>query len=81
MRWTRRSRRFADAIVKNFAGSATMALLVLLSSVLFGLKTTPVTWLGVVVVLCTTYTYMTIATKLPRGPAPEKDVEAAPPKG
>ncbi|KAK7247748.1 hypothetical protein SO694_00088166 [Aureococcus anophagefferens] len=73
--------RFADAIVKNFAGSATMALLVLLSSVLFGLKTTPVTWLGVVVVLCTTYTYMTIATKLPRGPAPEKDVEAAPPKG
>lgn len=58
-----------------------MALLVLLSSVLFGLKTTPVTWLGVVVVLCTTYTYMTIATKLPRGPAPEKDVEAAPPEG
>ena len=61
--------KFADAIIKNFAGTATMAILVVASAVLFGLPTTPITWLGVVIVVTTTYTYMNVATKLPKPPA------------
>ena len=46
-----------------------MAILVVASAVLFGLPTTPITWLGVVIVVATTYTYMNVATKLPKPPA------------
>ena len=58
--------KYADAIIKNFASTAVMAILVVVSVFLFGLRTTPVTWLGVIIVLTTTYTYMTIAVRLPK---------------
>ena len=58
--------KYADAIVKNFAGTAVMAILTIVSSFLFDFHATRITWLGVAIVLFTTYTYMTIATKLPK---------------
>jgi len=58
--------KYADAIVKNFAGSAVMAILVAISAVYFDLKTSLHSWLGVTMVLVTTWIYMTIAVKLPK---------------
>lgn len=58
--------KYADAIVKNFAGSAVMAILVVISVYWFGLHTTLITWVGVGMVLVITWTYMTIALKLPK---------------
>ena len=58
--------KYADAIVKNFAGSAVMAILVVISVHSFGLHTTLLTWVGVGMVLVITWCYMTIALKLPK---------------
>ena len=57
--------RYADAIVKNFANSAVMAILFIVSAYFFALPTNLNSWLGVVIVLTTTYCYMNIALKLP----------------
>ena len=54
-----------------------MAILVVASAVLFGLPTTPITWLGVVIVVATPYTYMNVATKLPKPPAKVAPAAAA----
>ena len=58
--------KYADAIVKNFAGSAVMALLVVVSTYWFNLHTTLLTWVGVMMVLVITWCYMAIALKLPK---------------
>ena len=58
--------KYADAIVKNFAGSAVMAILVVVSAVWFHLHTTLLTWVGVGMVLVITWCYMTIAVKMPK---------------
>ena len=58
--------KYADAIVKNFANSSVMALLIVISYYFFALQTNLHSWLGVVIVLTTTYCYMNIAVKLPR---------------
>jgi len=58
--------KYADAIVKNFAGSAVMAILVVVSAYQFHLHTTLLTWVGVGMVLVITWTYMSIALKLPK---------------
>ena len=58
--------KYADAIVKNFANSAVMAILVVVSASYFGLKTTLLTWVGVGRVLVITWCYMSIALKLPK---------------
>ena len=50
--------KYADAIVKNFANSAVMAILVVISAYFFELATTAHSWLGIVIVLTTTYCYM-----------------------
>jgi len=55
--------KYADAIVKNFANSAVMAILVIISANFFNVATTIHSWLGVAGVLVTTYAYMNIATK------------------
>lgn len=57
--------KYADAIVKNFANSSVMAILIALSAYLFQLQTTLHSWLGIVIVLATTYCYMNIAIKMP----------------
>ena len=57
--------RYADAIVKNFANSAVMAILFIVSAYFFALPTNLNSWLGVAIVLTTTYCYMNIALKLP----------------
>ncbi len=56
--------KYADAIVKNFAGSAVMAILVVVSAYAFGLQTSLFTWVGVGMVLTLTWTYMVIAAPL-----------------
>jgi len=56
--------KYADAIVKNFANSAVMAILVMASAYLFGATTTVHSWLGVAGVLVTTYAYMNVALKM-----------------
>ena len=56
--------KYADAIVKNFAGSAVMAILVVVSSQAFGLQTTLLTWVGVAMVLVITWAYMNVVLKL-----------------
>ena len=56
--------KYADAIVKNFANSAVMAVLVIVSANFFGVATTLHSWLGVAGVLVTTYAYMNIALKM-----------------
>ena len=58
--------KYADAIVKNFAGSAVMAFLVVVSALYFDLHTTLLTWVGVCMVLVITWCYMSIALKLPK---------------
>ena len=57
--------KYADAIVKNFANSSVMAILIVISYVFFGLETTLHSWLGIVIVLTTTYCYMNIALRMP----------------
>jgi UDP-sugar transporter A1/2/3 len=61
--------KYADAIVKNFANSSVMAILIVVSFYFFGLQTTLHSWLGIVIVLATTYCYMNIALRMPP-PAP-----------
>jgi UDP-sugar transporter A1/2/3 len=63
--------KYADAIVKNFANSSVMALLIAISYYFFALQTNLHSWLGIVIVLTTTYCYMNIAVKLPRPGAVE----------
>jgi len=57
--------KYADAIVKNFANSSVMAILIVISFLYFHLQTTLHSWLGIVIVLTTTYCYMNIALRLP----------------
>ena len=56
--------KYADAIVKNFANSCVMAILVVVSAYAFGVVTTLHSWLGVAGVIITTYAYMNIALKM-----------------
>ena len=56
--------KYADAIVKNFANSAVMAILVVVSAYAFGAEATLTSYLGVAGVLVTTYAYMNIALKM-----------------
>ncbi len=63
--------RYADAIVKNFANSSVMAILIVISAYFFHLQTTVHSWLGIVIVLATTYCYMNIALRLPVPKPPE----------
>ena len=53
--------KYADAIVKNFANSAVMAILVVVSAYAFGVAASLTSYLGVAAVLVTTYAYMNIA--------------------
>jgi UDP-sugar transporter A1/2/3 len=69
--------KYADAIVKNFANSAVMAILVVISAYFFALSTTAHSWLGIVIVLATTFCYMNIALKAPPPPAAKEDLAAA----
>ncbi|EOD05773.1 hypothetical protein EMIHUDRAFT_453608 [Emiliania huxleyi CCMP1516] len=62
--------KYADAIVKNFANSSVMAILVVVSATFFQLSTNVHSWLGVVIVLTTTYCYMNIALKIAAPPPP-----------
>ena len=55
--------KYADAIVKNFANSAVMAILVVVSAHAFGAHATLTSYLGAAGVLVTTYAYMNIALK------------------
>jgi len=57
--------KYADAIVKNFANSSVMAILIIISYIYFALETTLHSWLGIIIVLTTTYCYMNIALRLP----------------
>ena len=57
--------KYADAIVKNFANSSVMAILIVVSFYFFNLQTTVHSWLGIIIVLTTTYCYMNIALQLP----------------
>lgn len=57
--------KYADAIVKNFANSSVMAILVAVSAAFFKLSTNLHSWLGIVIVLTTTYCYMNIALTMP----------------
>lgn len=61
--------KYADAIVKNFANSSVMAILIVISYEYFSLQTTLHSWLGIVIVLTTTYCYMNIALRMPAPPA------------
>lgn len=68
--------KYADAIVKNFANSSVMAILVIVSAAFFSLSTNVHSWLGIVIVLATTYCYMNIALKLQEpSPAEPRDVK------
>ena len=62
--------KYADAIVKNFANSSVMAILIVISFEFFNLQTTIHSWLGIVIVLTTTYCYMNIALRMPVTSAP-----------
>jgi len=63
--------KYADAIVKNFANSSVMAILIIISFLYFGLETTLHSWLGIIIVLTTTYCYMNIALRMPAAPPSE----------
>jgi UDP-sugar transporter A1/2/3 len=54
---------YADAIVKNFANSSVMAILIIISYLYFGLETTLHSWLGIIIVLTITYCYMNLALR------------------
>jgi len=62
--------KYADAIVKNFAASSVVALLFIVSWYFFGAVTNTHSWLGIVIVLTTTYCYMNIALRQEPSPAP-----------
>ena len=64
--------RYADAIVKNFANSSVMAILIVISYYFFALQTTLHSWLGIVITLATTYCYMNIALRMPPPIPPER---------
>jgi UDP-sugar transporter A1/2/3 len=57
--------KHADAIVKNFANSSVMAVLVCVSAIWFGLKMNVHSALAVIIIIVTTYIYMGIAITLP----------------
>lgn len=67
--------KHADAIIKNFANSSVMAVLVCVSAVWFGLQMNVHAGLAVVIIVVTTYVYMAIAIKLPVDPPDEKPRE------
>jgi UDP-sugar transporter A1/2/3 len=67
--------KYADAIVKNFANSSVMAILIIISYYFFALQTTVHSWLGIIIVLTTTYCYMNIALRLP---APVRPTDPSP---
>ena len=67
--------RYADAIVKNFANSSVMAILIVISFFYFNLQTTIHSWLGIIIVLTTTYCYMNIALRMPLDPKPAVEVQ------
>lgn len=57
--------KYADAIVKNFANSSVMAVLVFVSAMLFGVEMNVHSALAVIIVIVTTYVYMAIAVNMP----------------
>ena len=61
--------KYADAIVKNFANSAVMAILVVISAYFFDAPTTMHSWLGVAGVLVTFLCTRTISVLHERGSA------------
>merc|ERR1712008_292358 len=65
--------KYADAIVKNFANSSVMAILVVISVYFFNLNSNLNSWLGVLSVLVTTWVYMNIAIKMPREVTPSEE--------
>jgi len=65
--------KYADAIVKNFANSSVMAILVVVSVYFFNLSSNLNSWLGVLSVLVTTWVYMNIAIKMPKEVAPSEE--------
>lgn len=69
--------KYADAIVKNFANSTVVAVLVILSYLYFSMQTTVHSWLGIVIILVTTYTYMTNALRTQTPTALDVSVEKA----
>ena len=69
--------KYADAIVKNFASSSVMAILIVISAYFFSVETNAHSWLGVAIVLTTTYCYMNIALRMP-APASSKPPPTTP---
>jgi UDP-sugar transporter A1/2/3 len=67
--------KYADAIVKNFANSSVMAVLIVISFYFFNLQTTSHSWLGIIIVLTTTYCYMNIALRMPTPQKPTAELE------
>jgi len=57
--------KYADAIIKNFANSSVMAVLVCVSALCFGLQVNVHGGLAIVIIIVITYIYMSIATPLP----------------
>lgn len=57
--------KHADAIIKNFANSSVMAVLVCVSAVWFNLQMNLHAGLAVVIIIVTTYIYMSIAIHMP----------------
>lgn len=51
--------KYGDALVKSFASSITAVLLLVISSIFFGLKANIVTWTGGIITVLATYMYMT----------------------
>lgn len=62
--------KHADAIVKNFANSSVMVVLVCVSAVWFGLDMNVHSGLAVVIIVVTTYIYMGIAIEMNKPPPP-----------
>ncbi|KAJ1632345.1 nucleotide-sugar transporter-domain-containing protein [Pavlovales sp. CCMP2436] len=63
--------KHADAIIKNFANSSVMAVLVCVSAFFFGLQMNVHSALAVVIIVVTTYIYMSIAIHM-KEPAHEE---------
>ncbi|KAI3636082.1 hypothetical protein MIR68_005963 [Amoeboaphelidium protococcarum] len=51
--------KYGDALVKTFASSITAVLLMVISSIFFGLHSTLITWLSGMIVIIATYMYAT----------------------
>lgn len=60
--------KYADAIIKNFANSSVMAVLVCVSALWFGFDMNVHAGLAVVIIIVTTYVYMGIAITMPAEP-------------